>query len=319
MGEFELDHRRFTRVERLARVERLLFDHAGGLRALDISRQTGVDRRTIYRDVETLRQRGVPIWQEGGRFGIARDQYRPPVNLDSDAAMILLVGLQMLTGHVYEHGPLIAATLDKLAAAFPASLAAMLQQCSAIIARQPASDTSASVLQVIAQGWASLRMVRIWYRGDEPHDIAIYFVAPAGTGGVYLMGRDPQRDGVLAFRLAWVQRARLLDETYILPADFDPIQYQVGPWHLGGDEPAIEVVLCFSPAATPSLKGRLWHPSQVIEEFADGACRLSMHVSSLDEIHAWVLAWGASVEVVAPPTLRDDIAAEVRRMGSLYA
>jgi proteasome accessory factor B len=318
MGEFDLDNRRFTRVERLARVERLLFDNAGGLRALDISQQTGVDRRTIYRDIDTLRQRGVPIWQEGGRFGIIRDQYRPPVNLDSDAAMILLIGLQMLTGHIYDHGALIAATLCKLATAFPASLASMLQQRAAVIAGQSANDSSASVLQVIAQGWASLRTVRIWYRSDEPHDIAIYFVAPAGAGGVYLVGRDAQHDGVLAFRLAWVQRARLLNETYTLPADFDPSRYQIGPWQLGGDEPAIEVVLRFSPAATPSLKGRLWHPSQVIEEFADGACQLSMHVSSLDEIHAWVLAWGASVEVVEPPTLRAEIAAEVRRMGKLY-
>jgi hypothetical protein len=31
-----------------------------------------------------------------------------------------------------------------------------------------------------------------------------------------------------------------------------------------------------------------------------------------------VLAWGAAVEVVEPPTLRADIAAEVRRMDQLY-
>jgi proteasome accessory factor B len=318
MREFGLNDRRLTHTERLARVERLLFDNSGGLRALDIAQQTGVDRRTIYRDIETLRQRGVPIWQEGGRFGIIRDQYRPPVHLDSDAAMILLIGLQMLTGHIYNHGPLAAAALDKLAVAFPASLASMLQRRATIIAGQSTNDSSIAVLQVIAQGWASLRMVRIWYRGEETHDVAIYFVVPAGAGGVYLVGQETKHDGVRAFRLAWVQQARLLNEAYTLPVDFDPGQFQACPWQLGGDAPPIEVVLRFSPAATASLKGRMWHPSQVIEEFADGACQLSMHVSSLDEIHAWVLAWGAAVEVVEPPTLRADIAAEVRRMDQLY-
>jgi predicted DNA-binding transcriptional regulator YafY len=36
-------------------------------------------------------------------------------------------------------------------------------------------------------------------------------------------------------------------------------------------------------------------------------------VSGTIEIRLWILSWGADVEVVAPPGLRDDVADTLRR------
>ena len=43
-----------------------------------------------------------------------------------------------------------------------------------------------------------------------------------------------------------------------------------------------------------------------------------MDVGGVREIRSWVLSWGADVEVLAPASLRDDIAAHARRMAEQY-
>jgi predicted DNA-binding transcriptional regulator YafY len=36
------------------------------------------------------------------------------------------------------------------------------------------------------------------------------------------------------------------------------------------------------------------------------------------EIRRWILQWGAQVEVLAPPELRDEVAATYRKAGARY-
>src|SRR5215471_5518533 len=72
---FDMNNRLTSRTERLAEIERMLFRSAHGMRVMEIAEACGVDRRTVYRDMDTLSAIGVPIWQDDGRFGIDRDQY----------------------------------------------------------------------------------------------------------------------------------------------------------------------------------------------------------------------------------------------------
>ena len=53
--------RLINRGERLTAIERLLFRSGKGLRAVEIAESCGVDRRTIYRDLETLQKLGIPV------------------------------------------------------------------------------------------------------------------------------------------------------------------------------------------------------------------------------------------------------------------
>ena len=68
--------RLINRGERLTAIERVLFRSGKGLRAVEIAESCGVDRRTIYRDLETLQKLGIPVTQEEGRFFLNRDYYR---------------------------------------------------------------------------------------------------------------------------------------------------------------------------------------------------------------------------------------------------
>src|SRR5947208_7152363 len=106
-----MNSRLASRTERLAEIERMLFRSAHGMRAVEIADACGVDRRTIYRDLDMLSTIGVPIWQDGGRFGIVRDQYLATVRLNFNEAVALFVAARLLSRHSDQQNPHIISSL----------------------------------------------------------------------------------------------------------------------------------------------------------------------------------------------------------------
>ena len=62
-----------------------------------------------------------------------------------------------------------------------------------------------------------------------------------------------------------------------------------------------------------------WHPSQELEDQPDGSLLWRGQVAGMREIKIWILGWGADAEVLEPPELRADIAAELGRAATRYA
>jgi predicted DNA-binding transcriptional regulator YafY len=66
------------------------------------------------------------------------------------------------------------------------------------------------------------------------------------------------------------------------------------------------------------VRERTWHPSQAIDELADGGLLFTVRVSEPREMRPWIRSWGADVEVLEPISLRDQMAEEARRLAELY-
>src|SRR6185369_14476829 len=112
-----------SRTERLAEIERMLFRSARGMRVMEIADACGINRRTVYRDLDMLGAIGVPIWQDDGRFGIIRDQYLATVRLNFNEAMALFIAARLLSRYADQQNPHIVSALTKLGTAFPEPLA----------------------------------------------------------------------------------------------------------------------------------------------------------------------------------------------------
>jgi proteasome accessory factor B len=61
-----------------------------------------------------------------------------------------------------------------------------------------------------------------------------------------------------------------------------------------------------------------WHPTQTVEAGADGSLVWRATVSGTIEVRLWILSWGDDVEVLAPESLREDVAATHRRALERY-
>src|SRR5690606_33132403 len=108
-----------------------------------------------------------------------------------------------------------------------------------------------------------------------------------------------------------MQDVQLLDDTYVVPTDFDPEAALDDAFGVVvGD--SVEVDVRVTPAAAPQFK-ELAEGSLISEEKQpDGGIIVRLQ-GTLDaqgraiELLPWLVGWGAAVEVLAPEHVRDAV------------
>jgi proteasome accessory factor B len=307
----------------LRQIEELLLLTPNGLSIPDLARRLQVNRRTVYRDLEFLDAQGVPIWQEPGCFGINRTHYLAPVRLSFQEALTLVLAGLLFSRTLDDRNPHAMAALRKLAVILPQPLAAHLERAADRIEAHGDGRRRRSVLEAIAEGWGAGRKVRLGYRSPRSGELRERIMAPYAleptASGIYVIGHDAWADAVRTFKVERLETAELLDETYTIPSDFDPQAYLATGWGIMAGPEVTEVVLRFTPAASPLVHERRWHPSQSLTAIPEGGCVLRMAIAEPLEMQPWIRSWGAQVQVLAPDWLRERIARELRQAAALYA
>ncbi|MBC8162426.1 MAG: WYL domain-containing protein [Roseiflexaceae bacterium] len=312
-----------SRAARLQRLEHNLYNAPQGLRAIELAERCGVDRRTIYRDIDALGELGVPVWQDGPRYGIDRESYLSTVRLNLNEAIALYFAVRLLAHHSDEHNPHVVAALSKLSSSLPDStIAQHISRAAESIRAKPLRTVYIRALEAITRAWADKRQVRLHYRSASgeltERVVNPYFLeASRSEPASYVIGHDDLRGAIRTFKIERVVQADVLEQSYSIPDDFDPYSYLASSWSVM-NEREVEVWLRFSSAVAERVRESVWHHSQRIENLADGGCELRVLVGGVREIRAWVLGWGADVEVLDPPELRADVADHARRMAAHY-
>ena len=123
----------------------------------------------------------------------------------------------------------------------------------------------------------------------------------------YIIGFCLKRKALRTFVLARMENAKLGTATFDRPANFSiekHLKDSFGVFTGGGSH---TVRLRFNAFAGQLVRERIWHPSQKIQELADGGLELTLQLSSLNEIEPWVLSWGEHARVVSPAELKNRI------------
>lgn len=311
-----------TRTSRLRQLEELLLLSPGGLHVTTLAGRLQVDRRTVYRDLDFLCELGVPLWQEGGRFGVNRSRYFSPIRLSFDEAVALVLAGLLLSRTIDERSPHVTSALRKLAATLPPPLAAHLERAASRVQTHADGFHHVAVLEAIAEGWASGRKVRVDYRSPRSGALRERVLAPYAleptASGIYVIGYDDWANDIRIFKLERLEAAQVLETAYTIPADFDPELYLATSWGIMSGKAIVEVALRFTAAAAPHVHERRWHPSQTLEPAPDGGCIFRVQVSEPLEMQPWIRSWGAQVEVLAPGWLRDRVGDELRQAAARY-
>ncbi len=313
-----------SKAARLRRIEFRLYHANQGLRAAELAAECGVDRRTIYRDLATLHQMGVPIWEDRGRYGLERSSYLSTVRLNLNEAVAILFAARLLSHHSDENNPHIASALEKLAAGIPEqTISNHLARVAEQVRSRPLRASYINAIETLTRAWADRQVVQLRYRATgrapteriiEPYFLEVSRSEPAA----YVIGFDRLRNDLRTFKIERIEAAIVLNEHYQIPPEFDPYQHLDGAWGVINDE-SVLVRLRFSAEAAPRVRESVWHHSQQLHDCADGGCELQLTVGGTREIRSWVLGWGAEVEVIAPAELRAEIAAHAQRMRALYS
>ncbi|WP_328644378.1 helix-turn-helix transcriptional regulator [Amycolatopsis sp. NBC_00348] len=236
---------------------------SGGTRtSAELAERLNVDGRTVRRYVEHLRDLGIPVDSVRGRHGgyrLARHYRMPPLMLTDEEALAVVWGL-LLTGRSGS-GPAsigdVEAATSKVRRVLPPALA---RQIDAVVGTVNftggrigeadhtggGEEASARVLLGLAQATGDRRPVAFDYmprhgrarlRTVHPHGIV------AMHGLLYLTGHDVGRQAERTFRLDRIAGLRLLEGTFEVPDDLNPVQRVVGPLAAGPGRHEVSVLV----------------------------------------------------------------------------
>lgn len=319
---------KWDRAARYLKVASILHAHPEGIPAQGIADRIGASKRTVYRDLRAMdEEAGLPIWQDAGRWGLEQGAFLPPLALTLHEAMTLFLAARVLAKASDEHDTELIGAFVKLAQILPPVLAGHIQATVDAVAQIPRNDRFTRVFRVLTEAWANRRVVEIEYdpsaydptRERRTTRVRPVAIEPSAlTHALYLIGWDEARSARRTFKIERITGAVLTPQTFEPDEGTVPARELLRAWDVMSDEPPVRVVVRFAPSVAKRAAETRWHPSQEIEARPDGSMHWSGLVAGLREIRIWILGWGADAEVLEPPTLRTEIAAELSRAAMAY-
>jgi predicted DNA-binding transcriptional regulator YafY len=187
----------------------------------------------------------------------------------------------------------------------------------------PRPAMSSEVDAAISEALKGPFLLRIAYRKRTQDKPSERVVAPHGLLlGVrrYLVARDTaKKSGRLQhYRVEEIYSAEVLSESFELDPAFSIRAHAEKGF--GSYESAAEygdVVWRFSPDAAPHARRFVFHPTQTIEEEANGSLLIRFKASGHLEMCWHLYSWGKSVEVLQPASLREMVHGHQRDFDAL--
>lgn len=138
-------------------------------------------------------------------------------------------------------------------------------------------------------------------------------VAPCGLmfgRANYLVGLDRRSGEIRTFRLDRMSDVLAEEGVSPPPPDFDLAAFASQSFGIYQDQ-IEDVVLRISPAGADEARGWRWHPTQTLEDQADGGVTVRFRASGMRELAWHLFTWGDQVEIVAPERLKTVMAEEL--------
>jgi predicted DNA-binding transcriptional regulator YafY len=291
----------------------------------DLARTTGVTTRTIRRDLDALQEAGFPLFDEthdGKKYWtLEQKAFR---RLDDTAFTLAELSalyfsrtlVESLSGTPFERD--VRGAFDKLAAALTPGMRQFLDRFPLVMQAkaEPGTQAAAPHTKEVAQlveATLHNRRVTMRYHSFSSDREKSYVLEPYrlvfAQGGLYVIGFVPEYGELRTFAVSRIAQVSPTEER------FEPLELPDDAFahSLGITQgPPERIELMFSPKIARYVRERVWHPSQQAVDEADGSLRVTLDVCNDWVLKSWILGFGGMVTVVAPATLVNEIAAELK-------
>ena len=185
-----------------------------------------------------------------------------------------------------------------------------------------ASRPAGQWFHVVAGATLQRKKLRMAYHGRSRDQITERLVSPQRLvhyrDNWYLDGWCHLRKGLRSFAVDRIKDAAELEETADPRPDAELDDHYASAYGIFAGKANKTAVLRFSPERARWVADERWHPQQVGQFLTDGRYELRIPYREDRELVMDLLKHGADVEVVAPDTLRDAVAGNLRKALSRY-
>jgi len=309
--------KKYSQAARLHDVIRIL-EARYGATLEELVEETGVTRRTIYRDLEAIAAAGYPLTRETTADGHALYRFLtgfknlPPLTFSLEELMTLYLcrgQLSFLSGTPFQDD--LEAIFGRIRSSLPPRSVAHLERIAKTMAPRFQGSRDYSRQQKLLVGlrrallyqygieleYTPARRTTERYRFD-PYTLLFY------DGALYLGGYAHNRQALRLFLVDRIEGLELLEDRFEVPEDFSAADLVGSAFGLIDDAPR-RIRVRFGAEVAHLIRERQWHPSQTLDEQDDGGVVLRLEAGGEKELLAWLYSYLPHVEVLEPGDLRE--------------
>ena len=289
-----------------------------------------VDRRTILRDLDYLRDRmGIPIEYDSkqrGYFLSGPVENMPLLEMQESDLLWLFVGQHLLQqAATDELANQVRESFQRISALFGSKISVRWDQLSAVLSSKVSGLGAAELrtFRAISEGLSRCREIRFDYQKTANAPFERRQVRPVHSAFVnsqwYLFAKDVVKNATRTFVFSRMSKVTVTGKSFDaqgMPAIPALLEHGFGVKY-SQEEPEV-VKLRVAPEIAHLISERTWHPSQKITKHSDGGLTLQLKVNAFRELSNWICSWGPLMEVLGPQELRARVAKLHRVAARLY-
>ncbi|HLV09051.1 MAG TPA: YafY family protein [Halanaerobiales bacterium] len=279
-----------------------------------------VSTRTIYRDLETINEAGIPLVAYQGPDGgySIMENYKLDRNLFTPREILsILTALEGLNSSMEDRA--IKDITEKVKALFPEIEGDDKYRYPVVMDLTPwgSNQETKNKLEMIRQTITEKRMVNIKYISSKKELIKreiepISLLIKGATWYLYAFCR--LRQDYRIFRLSRIKSIDLLNKKYTaLHKSYREFEGE-NSWAKNTKE--VELELLFKPEAIIHIQD--YFAEEQIEEKEDGSYLARVSFPEDEWVYGFILSFGDLVEVINPPYIRDIIQEKARGILNQY-
>ena len=309
--------KKYSQAARLHDVIRIL-EARYGATVDELAEECGVTRRTVYRDLDAIRDAGYPLISEPEADGRVLYSFMtgfkklPPITFSLEELMTLYLcrgQLGFLQGTPFQDD--LDAIFGRIHSSLPPRSVAHLERIAEAAAPKFQGQRDYAVKKELLKelrrallyqyqidlSYTPARRDTETYRFD-PYTLLFY------GGALYLGGYAHNRKALRLFLVDRIEQLTVLDDRFEIPEDFSAGDLTGSAFGLI-DEEQFMVKVQFGPEIGHLLRERTWHSSQQMVEEGDGSLVLTFEASGEKEILAWLYSYLPYVQVLEPKDLKE--------------
>ncbi len=280
----------------------------------ELAERLEVNIRSVRRYVMMLQDLGIPVEAGRGRYGAyrLRPGYKlPPLMFSEEEALAVILGLATARRLGLAETPQAAeGALAKIERVLPVALRERVRavQESLVLALDPLHAMPASDL-VVTLGMAARQSHQVWLRyrawsGEETERVFEPYSLVYRAGFWYAVGYCHLREDIRVFRLDRVIEAKLREDTFIYPEDFDALAHVERA--IANTPGAWRVVVLLK--TTLEIAQRRVPPALATLEPVEGGVLLRCYVNELEWMAAVLVSLRCPLVIQEPEELRTALA-----------
>ncbi|OIQ15382.1 MAG: transcriptional regulator [Flavobacterium sp. MedPE-SWcel] len=287
------------------------------VKAQDIAERFDISLRTVYRDIRTLEEAGVPIYGEAGIGYSLVDGYRlPPVMFTPEEAMAFVTAEKLMekfsdtalqnnfTSALYKVKAVLRGTEKELVE--------NMDEYIQVTKKRHHNNHPTNTLDILLKAIAEKRVIQMEYRALGRSNNSKRQIEPIGifheNENWHTIAYCHLRDSYRQFRIDRVKNIQLTEQPQQERATLKEYRQEKEKNSPCNNTTPQKAVLRIDKSVTPYIQEQRYHYGYVSEEIHDDYVDMTFMSKYLHEgLARWIMMFADKTEVLEPQSLKDRI------------